>query len=94
MASLFDYYNKGSGKKAPTGYSFRTSNSGNDVYTPVSNLNRANNYRRNPERGGGRSNRGFNELFRRQDDQGIGSFSNRQPGLFGSRTAVPIPTVS
>jgi hypothetical protein len=82
MASLFDYYNKGSGKKAPTGYSFRTSNSGNDVYTPVSNLNRANNYRRNPERGGGRSNldnqRGFS-------NQGIGSFSNRQPGLFGSQ---------
>ena len=94
MASLFDYYNKGSGKKAPTGYSFRTSNSGNDVYTPVSNLNRANNYRRNPERGGGRSNRGFNELFRRQDDQGIGSFSNRQPGLFGSRTAVPSPAMT
>tara|TARA_R100000544_G_C2221445_1_gene57812 strand:+ start:119 stop:1342 length:1224 start_codon:yes stop_codon:yes gene_type:complete len=91
MASLFDYYNQGSGKKAPTGYSFRTSNSGNDVYTPVSNLNRANNYRRNPERGGGRSNldnqRGFS-------NQGIGSFSNRQPGLFGSRTAVPSPAMT
>ena len=41
MASLFDYYNKGSGRRAPTGYSFRTSNSGKDVYTPVNDLNRA-----------------------------------------------------
>jgi len=85
MASLFDYYNQGSGKKAPTGYSFRTSNSGNDVYTPV-NINRANNYRRNPGKGGGRSNldnqRGFS-------NQGIGSFSNRQPGLFGSQMGRP-----
>ena len=87
MASLFDYYNKGSGRRAPTGYSFRTSNSGKDVYTPVNDLNRANNYRRNPGSvGGGRSNldnqRGFS-------NQGIGSFSNRQPGLFGSQMGKP-----
>ncbi len=87
MASLFDYYNKGSGRKAPTGYSFRTSNSGRDVYTPVNDLNRANNYRRNPGSvGGGRSNldnqRGFS-------NQGIRSLSNRQPGLFASQMGNP-----
>ena len=89
MASLFDYVKDRGGRKAPTGYSFRTSNSGNDVYTPVNQNNRSNRLTRNPgSMGGGRSNldnqRGFS-------NQGIGSFSNRQPGLFGSRTAMPSP---
>ena len=83
MASLFDYYNQGSGKKAPTGYSFRTSNSGNDVYTPV-NINRANNYRRNPGKGGGRSNLDNQRSFSNQGignpaGKGIASFSNYTP---------------
>ena len=89
MASLFDYVKDRGGRKAPTGYTFRTSNSGNDTYTPVNQNNRSNRLKRNPgSMGGGRSpldnQRGFS-------NQGIGSFSNRQPGLFGSRTAMPSP---
>ena len=45
MASLFDYMSGGGDRykdrKAPTGYSFRTTSSGKDRYTPVNELNRA-----------------------------------------------------
>ena len=95
MASLFDYMSGGvdryKDRKAPTGYSFRTTSSGKDRYTPVNELNRANRYKRSPgEVGGGRSNldarRGFS-------NQGIGSLpSSRQPGLFGSY-ALKQPTI-
>jgi len=76
------------GRRAPTGYTFRTSNSGRDTYTPVNELNRSNRYRRNPGSvGGGRSNldnqRGFS-------NQGFGRPGNRQPGLFGNNSSSPM----
>ena len=88
MASLFDYITaaQSAGQKPSTGYSYRKTSSGKDVYTPVNANNRAQRLNINPgSMGGGRSNldsqRGFS-------NQGMGiaglNPSNRQPGLFGS----------
>ena len=93
MASLEP--GKYKGRRAPTGYSFRTGNSGRDVYTPVNPNNRSNRLKRNPgSMGGGRSNldnqRGFSNQGRSFSNPiGIGNpfgpSSQRQPGLFGSK---------
>ena len=93
MASLFDYITaaQSAGQKPSTGYSYRKTSSGKDVYTPVNANNRAQRLNINPgSMGGGRSNldsqRGFS-------NQGMGiaglNPSNRQPGLFGSSSVMP-----
>ena len=91
MASLFDYVTSGqhAGQKAPTGYKFRTSSTGRDVYSPVNELNRAQKLQRNPgSMGGGRSNLDAQRGFSNQGIRGLMA-SNRQPGLFGSQPMVP-----
>mgnify|MGYP003677825163 CR=1 FL=1 len=71
MASLEP--GKYKGRRAPTGYNFRTSNSGRDIYTPVNELNRSNRIKRNPgSMGGGRSNLDNQRGFSNQGNRNTG----------------------
>jgi len=91
MASLFDYVTSAqqAGQQAPTGYRFRTSSTGKDVYSPVNELNRAQRLQRSPGSiGGGRSDLDAQRGFSNQGIRGL-TASNRQPGLFGSQPMVP-----
>ena len=90
MASLFDYVTsrQHAGQKSPTGYKFRTSSTGRDIYKPVNELNRAQRLQTSPgSTGGGRSNLDAQRGFSNQGIRGLPS--SRQPGLFGSQPMVP-----